>query len=523
MAALPQFTLLGHTFNERQPVAEVAPSAPRNLRYSLTRRLMRRAFKAANKDRLTADWLSSGGDINQELRAQLHILRARARSQEQNSNMARRFLRLNEIHIVGPDGFNLQVKGKLKNGKLDTKGNKHTEADFKKWAKRGVCEISGRHSFKDVQRISVRTAARDGECLIRMHNVQPSQRNPWGFVIEMLDPARLDQRLNEDLKNGNRIRLGVELNGANRPVAYWLKRGERNGLFNFTEKHDRVEADDLIHWFDSERPEQLRAATWMCSAMLTMHHVNEYQEAAIVAARAGASKMGFYTAPDGNPHALGDDTDGDEDGADLLEDFEPGKLDLLPPGYGFTGFDPKYPHEAYGPFIKVNQHDAAMGLGVSYHALTGDLADVNFSSIRSGTQEERENWKVKQDSFSAGLMEIIYLRWLNMAVLNKRVGANLSQENALDRYGDHDWKGRRWQWVDPLKDIQAIILAINAGMTSPKRVASELGLDVEELLDEIAEFQQMLKEKNITLPVVPKASASAKEKEKKEKDNAEED
>ena len=149
--------------DEQQQVVEVASSSPRHLRYSSLRRLVKRAFKAANQDRLTADWLSTGGDLNQELRAQLHTLRARARGQEQNSNLARRFLRLNEIHLVGPDGFTLQVKGKLKNGKLDVKGNKHTEAEFKKWAKRGVCEISGRHSLSEVERISVRTTARDGE------------------------------------------------------------------------------------------------------------------------------------------------------------------------------------------------------------------------------------------------------------------------------------------------------------------------------------------------------------------------
>jgi len=503
--------------SSKQEVVKVA-STPRNLRYSLPHRLVKRAFKAANRDRLTADWLSAGGDINQELKTQLHILRARARSQEQNSNLARRFLRLNEIHIVGPDGFNLQVKGKQKNGKLDSKGNKQTESEFKKWAKRGVCEISGRHSFKEIERISIRTAARDGECLIRMHDVKPSRRNPWGFVVELLDPARLDHRLNEDLKNGNRVRLGVELNQANRPVAYWLKRGKRDGLINHDEKHERVPAENLIHWFNSERPEQLRAATWMCSAMLTMNHIEEYQEAAIVAARAGASKMGFYTSPDGNAHAVADNQEGEGDDTDLIEEFDPGTIGMLPEGYGFTGFDPKYPHEAYGSFLKVNQHDIAMGLDVSYHSLTGDLESVSFSSIRSGSLEERESWKVKQDSFAAGVLEVIFMRWLNMAVLNGRVGDNLPQDIALERFSEHHWKGRRWAWVDPLKDIQATVMAINAGLTSPQRAADTLGVDIDELLDEIAEFQQMLEDKKITLPIVPKATTNAKKNEEDESD-----
>ena len=81
---------------------------------------MSRLFKAAKQDRLTADWLSFGGDINQELKSQLSTLRVRARELEQNSNIARRFLSLCETHIVGPEGFTLQVQGKTGSGDLDT-------------------------------------------------------------------------------------------------------------------------------------------------------------------------------------------------------------------------------------------------------------------------------------------------------------------------------------------------------------------------------------------------------------------
>ncbi|WP_416224081.1 phage portal protein [Thiohalophilus sp.] len=46
--------------------------------------------------------------------------------------------------------------------------------------------------------------------------------------------------------------------------------------------------------------------------------------------------------------------------------FEPGHFSVLPKGYGFEAFDPKYPHEAFDPFTKSTKRDLAMGLGVSY-------------------------------------------------------------------------------------------------------------------------------------------------------------
>ena len=466
-----------------------------------------RSYKAAMQDRTVADWLSAGGDLNQELKSQLSILRARAREAEQNSNIARRFLSLVETHIVGPDGFTLQVQGKNSSGELDATGNKLVEQDFARWCRRGVCEITGRLSLPGVSRTTVRATARDGEGLIRLHDIRPTKTNPWGFVVELLDSARLDHLLNDDLKNGNRIRMGVELSPAGRPVGYWLTTGERSGWVSRRDTHQRVDADDIIHWFDGDRPEQLRAATWMSSALLTIHQVDSYQESAIINARAGASKMGFYTQTDNGAGAqvLADDEDVS---GDLLQDFSPGHMGLLPPGYGFEGFDPKYPHEGYNDFIKVNHRDIAVGLGVSYAALTGDLNDVNFSSTRAGTLEEREGWKVRQDSFSATALSRIYTRWLSAAVLNNRLDGVVSAET-LERFSDHRWQGRRWTWVDPLKDIQATISAINAGLTSPQRVAAEMGVDVDEVLDQIAAYQQMLTEKNVSLPVVPAGKSAA--------------
>lgn len=465
-----------------------------------------RAWKAAKKDRLTADWLSVGGDINQELKSQLATIRMRARELEQNSDLARSFFSLNETHIVGPDGFTLQVQGKKSNGKPDDEGNRRVEREYRRWSRRGVCEITGKYSEQSADRVNVRTTARDGECLVRMHDVRPTHRNPWGFVIELLDPARLDHMLNVDLKDGNRVRLGVELNRAGRPVAYWLKTGERSGWVYQRDKHERVPAEDIIHWFEPDRPEQLRGVSWMASGMLDIHQLDQYREAAIVAARSGASKMGWVINKGGNGHAM-DLADEVDDNGDLIEEMEPGLIGHLNGDYSFTGFDPKYPHENYEPFTKATKRDLAMGLGVSYHGLTGDLTDVNFSSIRSGTLEERERWKVKQDGYASTVKERIYLRWLINAVFHGRLGGNVSQEEMISRYSEHRWQGRRWSWVDPKKDIETVILAINAGLTSPQRVAAEMGMDVDEVLNQIAEFQAMVETKKISFPVISVSKA----------------
>jgi len=79
------------------------------------------------------------------------------------------------------------------------------------------------------------------------------------------------------------------------------------------------------------------------------------------------------------------------------------------------------------------------------------------------------------------------------------VGGRLAQEEAIRRYSQVSWQGRRWPWVDPLKDIQAVVAAIAAGLKSPQQVAAELGVDIEEILDQIARFRQQAEEKGVSL------------------------
>lgn len=467
-----------------------------------------RAWEAALRGRLNSDWRLGGGNINQELRSQLPIVREKARWLEHNSAIARSYLALVETHVVGPEGFMLQVQGERRRGESDAEGNLLVERAFREWGRQGVCEVSGRLDFVGLCRMLVRTEARDGEALLRMHDVRPTEDNPFGFVLEAIDPARLDVQLNEDrLKNGNAIRLGVELNRNGRPVAYWLKSGENNEM-GWPQSYVRVEARDIIHWYEPERPEQLRGVSRMASVIESVHALRKYRNAALVAARAGASKMGFLSR-DPAMGALAATADGerDDDGYDLRE-FEPGQIDELPPGVTFQGWDPKYPHENFEPFVRAAEREIAIALGVSYHSLAGDLTEVNYSSIRTGSLEERDRWRVRQEAFAAAVLRRVYRRWLNNAALNGQLGVRLSLAEQLRRYARHRWQGRRWSWVDPEKDIKATVMAINAGLTSPQRVASEMGLDYEEVLDQIARWQETADAKGVRFPVVQNAGGN---------------
>lgn len=208
----------------------------------------------------------------------------------------------------------------------------------------------------------------------------------------------------------------------------------------------------------------------------------------MINARVGASKMGFFRDPTG-----GDDPyEGD------LSDASGNRITTVEPGIfedigqkEFHPYDPKYPDQQFDPFVKAILRGVSAGLGVSFSSLSNDLTEVNFSSIRAGLIEERETWKSLQAWFVESFLNRVYAEWLTMALLSEAVTLPFAK---YAKFNAPKWTGRRWAWVDPLKDVQAAKEAVSAGFKSATRIINEAGGDIEELYQEIAEEKALAKE-----------------------------
>lgn len=452
----------------------------------------RRGFDAAAVNRLTASWMGTAVSIDQELRHDLDRLRTRSRDLANNNDYVRKFLRMVSRNVVGPQGFVLQARVENAPGKPDTLANASIEQAWYNWGKRGVADISGRMSFADLCRVVATDCARDGEALVRIIRGAAAE-NPFGLALQVLDAARLATDMNRAVSEGrNAIVMGVEVNGFGRPVAYWVRLGS-------IYQAERIPAEDLLHLYLPERPEQTRGMPWTHSAMMRLHNLNGYEEAAIINARVGAAKMGFFVTPDGTGKEL---ADGNTDDGQFLHDVAAGEFGVLPAGYDFKSFDPTYPHQQFADFVKSNLRGIAAGLDVAYNGLANDLEGVNYSSIRAGVLEERDQWMVLQSWFIESFLEPVFAEWLPLAMLNQAIvmpnGSALPM-GKIEKFKAHEWQGRRWSWVDPMKDIEAARLAVQSGVSSPQQIAAQSGQDIEDVLDAIAAFEAMAAAKKVTL------------------------
>jgi len=230
----------------------------------------------------------------------LRVLRNRCRELARNDEYVRRYLGLLKTNVVGPHGVNVQAKARNADGSLDAPGNKIVENAWKAWGQRGNCTVDGRLSWVDAQRLFIETLARDGEVLVQFVN---GYSNLERFAIEFVEADILDEELNTKADNGNRIRMGVEVDDFGKAVAYHLlgeHPGDHEFVNSYSRKHVRVPADQMLHVFLPERAHQTRGVPMLATAIGALKMLHGYREAELVAARVAASKMGFITSPDGD-------------------------------------------------------------------------------------------------------------------------------------------------------------------------------------------------------------------------------
>lgn len=466
-------------------------------------------FAGADVSRLTASWTTTAIHHNKALYADLRVLRARCRQLARDNEYARKFLKLVRTNVVGPEGFGLQVHAMRADGKtLDQRDSNRCEEAFRIWCKPGNCEVTGQLGFVDFCGLWLETVARDGEVLVRHHAT-----GPHGYQLELIDPTLLDDRHNTTLPNGNKVRMGVEYNRWNQPVAYYLSQIDTADPMHWSfatgARHERVPADQISHRFLVEMIGQARGIPWMAASMSALNQLGGFDESAMVAARVGAAQGGFFVPDSENPPtddlgSLADDTEGEGASEQLVMDAEPGVFRAIPQGYTFEKFDPNYPHALYAAFVKAVLRRVASGLGVSYNGLANDLEGVNFSSIRAGLLEERDMWKALQRWMVQALLAPTYSAWLPRAIVS---GGLALPFDKLAKFDAAVWQGRRWDWVDPQKDVSANVTAAQNGLKSYSQIIRESGRDPIEVWAELEADRKRLGAMGVKLDAATPAPA----------------
>lgn len=456
-------------------------------------------YAGSRMSRLEFDWIASCIAADEEVKRDAYRLRSRARELARNNRLAKQYLRLVQLNVIGADGIKYQAQVRDNSGALNKRINDKLEAGWEDWSR--AVTLDGKHSRIQLERQLAGVSRVDGEVLVRMW--RGTEYNAYGLALEPIDADQLDHEMNRP--RGTRspeIRMGIEVDDLSRPLAYHVW----NGALSYARDRSRVRipAEQMIHVFDPDRVNQSRGVTDFHSVMLPMHFLEEYAQAELVASRIGAAKpiiwqrregMAIGTLDPNNPNRTDDKPQ--------PECIEPGIAGFAPDGYEPARISLDHPSTAFEAFMRECKREIAAGLGVGYAALSGDLSDTSFSSSRSGTELERDNWRGKQTWWMEEFEVPIHREWVMQSVL---VGAatNGAQGLVLDsrdprRFMAAKFMPRGWQYVNPQQGANAAAVALQHGLTSRTRLAAEAGDSVEDIFDELEAERLMAEARGITI------------------------
>jgi len=358
---------------------------------------------------------------------------------------------------------------------------------------RDWCEFADANSLTDfygLQALATRAMLEGGEALIRLRWRRLEDGLPVALQIQVLEAEHLPLAMNRELENSHVIRAGIEFDRLGRRVAYHLYRSHPNdgalAPMSGTGGIDtvRVPAEEIIHLFRPLRPGQIRGEPWLARALVKLNELDQYDDAELVRKKTAAMFAGFITRMNPEDQLLGEGL-ADPNGV-ALAGLEPGTLQILEPGEDIKFSAPADVGSSYAEFMRQQFRAVAAAMGITYEMLTGDLTQVNYSSIRAGLLEFRRRCEALQHGVIVHqLCRPIWRAWMDQAVL----------EGALDlpgyrpqrrAYQAAKWIPQGWKWVDPQKEFNALKLAIRSGLMSRSEAISSNGYDAEDVDQEIA-------------------------------------
>ncbi|GAA5073507.1 phage portal protein [Roseibacterium beibuensis] len=334
-----------------------------------------------------------------------------------------------------------------------------------------------RQSLFQMQATAMNAVFADGEVLVRqrMRNRNFEKDLALPFQVELIEVDHLDMA--KTSHGNNEVIEGLEYGPTGRVEAYHLFR-HHPAEIAFWRKGARVESErvpaaQILHLYRQDRPGQMRGVPWLAPVMLTLGEISDYQEAQILKQKMAALMAGVVTT--------------DAEGATFrgagLEELHPGALVGLEPGQKIEWTNPPQV-EAYDEFMRAALGAVAMGVGITYEALSGDLRQVNFSSGRMGRMEmDRlvEQWQhlILIAQFCEGIARWFKDSWALQAG---------RRENDIPA-GEFEirWTAPRRPLIDPVKEIGAMVAEVEGGLSSTQRQQRRLGYDPEEIDQERAD------------------------------------
>lgn len=474
---------------------------------------------AAGDDLATFGWNPVAASADADLLPELDTLLARSRDLHRNNGLMAGGMQTLRDNIVGsvlklsamPDYRLLGWSREQARAWGNT-----TEAQFRSWSETTECDAGRSLNLLGIALQGLGAAMLNGDA-IALPVWLPRPGAKWNTRLMLIEADRLCTPIG--MEHRKDIRGGIEFDQFGAPVAYHILKthpgdalGGLLGVMSGASplQWERIPAFTpwgrrrVIHLHDKERTGQSRGKPIVTAVMREFHMAGQYSSNELQASVANSLVAAFLESdlsPDASAALFGEDPreqwKQSVKQAQQIRKLKGAAVIPLPVGARLSSFTPGRPNPSFEAFMLATLRHIAAGLNLPYELLVKDFSKSNYSSARAALLEAwryflgRRRWLVDY------WLRPIYELWLEEAINAGHVEAPGYYDN---RYAYSRCKfifgGKGW--VDPVKEAQAAVLRMAAGLSTLERECAEQGDDFEEVLDQQAIEKAMRQERGLS-------------------------
>lgn len=344
------------------------------------------------------------------------------------------------------------------------------------WSRPVNFDVAARHSLHRFIRMAEERRTIDGD-----------------YVIAKLDDGRVqgiesDRIRTPDLLNQEQklqIVEGIEVDPFGRALAYHVC--DRGGRANELIQKARIPAAFAYHFGYFTRTDQVRGISPLASAINTFSDIYESAEYALAKAKV-SQLFGLKFTRSGDQPLTGDDNSAEPyqfsfgKGPQLLD------LDV---GDNAEFMESKTPSTEFAAYCEKMTAVALKSLDIPYSFFAENF--TNYSGARQALLQYEQSAQAKRHDVKQLLNQLTAWRlslFIQDGYLELPKGMLLGDVR-------WEWIPSGMPWIDPLKEINADIAAIGAGLSSRQEICKSRGKDFFEVADQLAAEQSYLQERGL--------------------------
>ncbi|MDO5574427.1 MAG: phage portal protein [bacterium] len=485
---------------------------------------------ASVRKRALKGFVAQSGSPHEDIDMNNYTLRQRARMLYMAAPIATSAIKTNRTNTVG---LGLRLNPMVDREYLGMTAQqadqweRHVKMEFALWANRKqACDSTGMNDFYEMQQLMFTSWLMSGDVFAIRKEKDPTKMHPYSLRLQVIEADRCATPMKQSFynlnltegiaENGNKIYDGVEVNSDGSVAAYHFRNtypfqmtADKTEWVRVKAYGDLTELPNVLHVMSSERPEQYRGVTYLAQIIEPMLQIRRYTESELTAALVTSFFTAFIktnTDPAEMPfNSTAEDEDESQEKYDPNEySMGPGQINIMNPGEDVILADPKRPASGFDGFVKALCTQMGAALEIPRDLLMKEF-NSSYSASRAALLEAWKMFRMYREWFTKDFCMPVYEIWLSEAIARGRVTAPGFFDDPLTREA---WLGAKWigpsqGQLDPVKEIQAETLAVEAGFSTREDSAIKInGSDYNSNVEKLARENEKLKNCTGAIPKV---------------------